>query len=145
MQRRLRNVQKRVMHMQSFFLANINLFLFAVLLSSLSLWSKNFATMVTWHHTSPLHTHCEPLLRRECHHEFWEACAPGGRVLLMPLESEGGRGGYSSKFYTGTLSPQVQPLDLLQMVEPFWHASLESCIPFNCHKCIVFQIWINHY
>ena len=70
------------------FLANINLFLFAVLLSSLSLWSKNFATMVTWHHTSPLHTHCEPLLRRECHHEFWQARAPGGQVLLMPLESK---------------------------------------------------------
>ena len=55
-----------------------------------------------------------------------------------------GGGGYSSKFYTGRLSPEVQPLDLLQMVQPFWHASLECCIPFNWHKCIVFQIWINH-
>ena len=60
---RLKNVQKRVMHVQSCYFANINLLLFAVLFadaspssllkkSSLLFWSRNFATMVTWRHTS---------------------------------------------------------------------------------------------
>ena len=134
MQRWLRNVQKRVMHVQSWSFANINQFLFTVLLSSLSLLSKNFATMVTWHHTS-LYTHCEPLLRRECHHEFWETCASGGLVLLMPLESKacllaqkkkrfywqeshkcrGGWGGAAHQSFVqgGFHLTEVQPLNLL--------------------------------
>ena len=137
MQQQLWNVQKRVMRMQSCSFANINQFLFAVLLSSLSLLSKNFATMVTWHHTSPLYTHCKPLLRTECHHEFWGTRAPGGRVLLMlrwvksllvgseekeilltrkPQIPGGGGGSCSSKIYTGRLPPEAQPLNLLTTV-----------------------------
>ena len=66
-QRRLRNVQKRVMHVQSFCFADLNLlFLFLFFFSSypcrrwrccfnsLFLRSRNFATMVTWRHTSLL-------------------------------------------------------------------------------------------
>ena len=60
-QRRLRNVQKSMMHMKSFCFVNINLLLFCrsrcghcqSCLSSLLLWSQNFATMVVWCHTSP--------------------------------------------------------------------------------------------
>ena len=59
---RLRNVQKSVIHMQSCCFANINLLLFCrsrcfhcqSCLSSILLWSTNFATMVAWCHTSPL-------------------------------------------------------------------------------------------
>ena len=62
-QRRLRNVQKSMMHVQSCCFVNINLLLFncswcgcrRCCLSSLSLWYRNFATMVTWHHTSPFY------------------------------------------------------------------------------------------
>ena len=66
-QRRLRNVQKSVMHVQSCCFANINLLLFNCsrcrrrrrCLNSLLLWSRNFAIMVTWRHTSPLHWRTE--------------------------------------------------------------------------------------
>ena len=59
---RLRNVQKSVIHVQSCCFANINLLLFGCsrcchcqsCLSSILLWSTNFATMVVWCHTSPL-------------------------------------------------------------------------------------------
>ena len=45
-QQRLRNVQKSVMHVHVH-----------VLLQKLPLlWSRNFATMVTWRHTSPLYS-----------------------------------------------------------------------------------------
>ena len=62
-QRWLKNVQKSVMHVQSCCFANINLLLFCrslcrprcCCLSSLLLWSKNFASMVTWHLTSPVY------------------------------------------------------------------------------------------
>ena len=62
-QRGLRNVQKSMMHVQSCCFVNINLLLFncswcgcrRCCLSSLSLWYRNFATMVTWHHTSPFY------------------------------------------------------------------------------------------
>ena len=62
-QRRLRNVRKSMMHMQSCCFVNINLLLFncswcgcrRCCLSSLLLWYRNFATMVTWHHTSPFY------------------------------------------------------------------------------------------
>ena len=62
-QRWLKNVQKSVMHVQSCCFANLNLLLFCrslcrprcCCLSSLLLWSKNFASMVTWHLTSPLY------------------------------------------------------------------------------------------
>ena len=58
--RRLGNVQKSVMHVQSCCFANLNLLLFCRsrcrchrrCLSSLLLWSKNFGIMVTWRHTS---------------------------------------------------------------------------------------------
>ena len=61
-QRRLRNIQKSVMHVQSCYFANVNLLLFyrsrwsprRRCSSFLLLWSKNFATMVTWRYTSPL-------------------------------------------------------------------------------------------
>ena len=60
-QRRLRNVQKGVMHVQSVCFANMNHLLFCRsrcrrrmrCLSSLLLWSRNSATMVTLRHTSP--------------------------------------------------------------------------------------------
>ena len=59
-QRRLRNVQKSVMHVLSCCFANLNLLLFCHLVvvdivvaqESLLLSSKNFATMVTLRHTS---------------------------------------------------------------------------------------------
>ena len=64
MQRRLRNVHKSVMHVQSCFFADINPLPFSSslcrrrhrCLSSILLWSRNFATMVTWRHTSPFNT-----------------------------------------------------------------------------------------
>ena len=59
MQRRLRNVHKSVMHVQSCF-SDINHLLFSSslcrsrrrCLSSPLLWSRNCASMVTWRHTS---------------------------------------------------------------------------------------------
>ena len=62
-QQQLKNVQKSVMNVQSCCFAKINLLLFCRSLcrrrrscpSSLLLWSRNFATMVTWRHTSPLY------------------------------------------------------------------------------------------
>ena len=62
-QRRLRNVQKSMMLVQSCCFANINLLLFncsccgrrRCCLNSLLLWYRNFATMVTWRHTSPFY------------------------------------------------------------------------------------------
>ena len=61
-QRRLRNVQKSQMHVQNCCFADLNLMLFCHsrcrghrrCLSSLLLWSRNFGTMVTWRHISPL-------------------------------------------------------------------------------------------
>ena len=61
-QRRLRNVQKSVMHVQSCCFANLNLLLFcrslwrrhSLCLSSLLLTTKNFVTIITWHHTSSI-------------------------------------------------------------------------------------------
>ena len=62
-QRRLRNVQKSMMHVQSCCFTNINLLLFncsrccrpRCCLKSLLLWYRYFATMVTWNHTSPFY------------------------------------------------------------------------------------------
>ena len=63
-QPRLRNVQKSVMHVQSCCFANKHIALFCRSLyrrrrpcycSSLLLWTRNFATMVMWRHTSPLY------------------------------------------------------------------------------------------
>ena len=67
-QRRLRSVQKSVMHVQSCCFANINQLLFCHsrcrrhrrCSSSPMLSSKNFATMVTWRHTSPLYRWMTP-------------------------------------------------------------------------------------
>ena len=56
-QQRLRNVQKSVMRVQSCSFANLNLLLFCCYKESLLLWSRNFATIVTWRHTSPLCWH----------------------------------------------------------------------------------------
>ena len=47
----LRNVQKRVMHRQSCSFAHLN--------PLLLLWSRNFVTMVTWRHTSPLYQYSQ--------------------------------------------------------------------------------------
>ena len=59
MQRRLRNVHKSVMHVESCFSDISHLFFSSSLcrsrrrcLSSLLLWSRNCASMVTWRHTS---------------------------------------------------------------------------------------------
>ena len=62
-QQQLKNVQKSVMNVQSCCFTTLNLLLFCrslcrhrrCWLSSLLLWSRNFATMVTWRHTSPLY------------------------------------------------------------------------------------------
>ena len=43
------------MHVQSCSIANLNLLLFCCCKNSLLLWSRNFATIVTWRHTSPLY------------------------------------------------------------------------------------------
>ena len=57
-QRRQRNVQNSVMHVQSCCLLFINIFFLPFSSPSLSslvlLSSRNIATMVTWRHTSPL-------------------------------------------------------------------------------------------
>ena len=64
---RLRNVQKSVLHVQSCCFDNINLLLSNCSrcpcscrsrFNSLLLWSTNFATMVTWRHTSSLYCNC---------------------------------------------------------------------------------------
>ena len=67
--------------------------------------------------------------------------------------------GSSTKFYTGRLRPEVQPLNLLCTIfnrkgTPsytfYWQwylfhmPSLEHCIPLSCCICTVFKIWINH-
>ena len=52
-QRRLRNVQKSQMHVQNCCFADLNLMLFLPF-SLPWLWSRNFGTMVTWRHISPL-------------------------------------------------------------------------------------------
>ena len=60
LQRRLKNVQKSMMHMQSCCFANLNRLLFCrsrcrrrrCCLSSALLWSRNVVTMLTWRHTS---------------------------------------------------------------------------------------------
>ena len=58
-QERLRNVQKSVMHVQSCFFASLNLLFFRCSPSPLQKLPiaviQTFATMVTWHHTSPLY------------------------------------------------------------------------------------------
>ena len=62
-QQRLRNEQKSVMPLQSCCFANINLLLFNCsrcrhrrrCFISPFLWSRKFATMVTWRHPSPLY------------------------------------------------------------------------------------------
>ena len=62
-QRWLKNVQKSMMNLQSSCFADIKVLLFCCsrchrrccCLSSLLLWSNNFASMVTWHLTSPLY------------------------------------------------------------------------------------------
>ena len=64
-QRRRRNVQNSVTHVHSCRFADLNLLLFTSplcrgrrrCLSSLLLWSRNFAAMVTWRHTSLCCTH----------------------------------------------------------------------------------------
>ena len=82
-QQRLRNVQKSVMHVQSCCFANINLLLFNCsrcrrsCFNSLLLWSRNFATMVTWRHTSPLY----------CSHYYY-----AHKHLLLSFVQHWGRG-----------------------------------------------------
>ena len=61
MQGRLRNEKKSVMHVQSccfsycFFFCRSRCHRHLPCLSSLFLWSRNFATTLTWRHTSPLY------------------------------------------------------------------------------------------
>ena len=63
-QRRLRNVQESAMHVQSFVLLIWTYWFFCRsrcrrrrrFLSALLLWTRNFASMVTWRQTSPLYT-----------------------------------------------------------------------------------------
>ena len=76
-------------------------------------------------------------------------------VMRFVLYAGGGGGVVSQKKLTGRLCPGVQPLTLTQKryhfciphIEkwyPFHIPTLELCIPFNCCKCTVFTIWINH-
>ena len=77
-QRRQRNIQKSMMHVQSCCFADINLLLFNCsrcrrrrrCLNSLLLWSRNFATMVTWRHTSPLFSYAFRLTDVDFFEEF---------------------------------------------------------------------------
>ena len=65
LKRRLRNVQKGVLHVQGCCFAYLSLLPFCCsccchprhCLSSLLLWSRKFATMVTWCHSSPCSAH----------------------------------------------------------------------------------------
>ena len=58
-QRRLRNVQKSVLHVQScWFNCSCCRRRRRSPSNSLLLWSRNFATMVTWRHTSSLYCNC---------------------------------------------------------------------------------------
>ena len=60
-QRKLRNVLKSVMHVQSCcFFSRSRCRRRRRCLSSLLLWSRNFATIVTWRHTSPLYYRRNP-------------------------------------------------------------------------------------
>ena len=43
------------MHVPSCSIANLNLLLFCCCKNSLLMWSRNFATIVTWRHTSPVY------------------------------------------------------------------------------------------
>ena len=73
-QQRLRNVQKSVMHVQRCCLADINVLLFCRsrccrrrrCSSFLLLWSRKFATIVTWRHTS--------LFWSQEYFPFWGSC-----------------------------------------------------------------------
>ena len=78
--RRLRIVQKSVMHVQSWCFAYINLLLFncSPSLSSLLLWSRNSATMVTWRRTS--------VTRRPfCLRRFKKLCLCTASLVLTKL------------------------------------------------------------
>ena len=89
-QRPLRNVQKSVMHVQSCCFANLNLLLFCRsrcrrrrrCLSSLLLWSENFATMVTWRHTSPLN------LTTKGHHSPTQHDGTWAKILNLSPERD---------------------------------------------------------
>ena len=97
LQRRLRNVQKSMMHVQSCCFADINRLLFCrsrcrrhrCCLSSPLLWSRNVATMVTWRHTSPLYMIVQAsafLNRTLCEWIFDNLCAShllGQSVLYL--------------------------------------------------------------
>ena len=60
------------------------------------------------------------------------------------------------RFTWGGFAPRSNPLTLLYTIfwkkrcTPFlyctfyWQPSVDVCIPFNCSKCTVFVIWINH-
>ena len=78
----LRIVQKSVMHVQSWCFAYINLLLFnwSPSLSSLLLWSRNFATMVTWRRTC--------VTRRPfCLRRFNKLCLSTASLVLTKLSS----------------------------------------------------------
>ena len=58
-----------------------------------------------------------------------------GNINLLLFDGPGGRG-QSTKFYTGRLRPEVQPLTLLCTVSdeegpPFLITSVEGCYPFH--------------
>ena len=95
-QGRLRNVQKRVMHVQSCCLADINLLLFYSslslrrrgCLSSLSIvWSGNFDTMVTWRHTSLYYEDDKDrlfkIIQRFKDNEFTSTAVSGCLILVV--------------------------------------------------------------
>ena len=54
--------------------------------------------------------------------------------------------GYPTKFYTGRLRPQVPSLTLLCTIFDTKGTRFVylPCIHFNCCKCTVFLMWINH-
>ena len=59
-----------------------------------------------------------------------------GNINLLPFDGPGGEGGQSTKFYTGRLLPEVQPLTLLSIFSdekgpPFLITSVECCYPIH--------------
>ena len=56
-------------------------------------------------------------------------------------------GGEPSKYYTGRLYPKVQPLTLLYryiILDRKGNPFINLLLTFNCFKCTVIKIWINH-
>ena len=111
----LKNVQKSVMHVQSCCFTNINLLLFCrSRCRSLLLSSKNWATMVTWRHTSLSHGKLFQFLFTDFYSQI---------VQLNEHKSE------PALFALNTI---YLPLSLS------WSSTIQLFRSFSHHICIVF-------